>query len=232
MSPNGDMRKTKFKTYDPDAPQNNLFAALVMQVNRGQKSFILLSILLILSIIGNTVQVTQHKLIPVIVTVDKTTGEVSNLGVLTNYNYTASDVQIQSMLSNFLTSVQSVSLDQSAYAAKIDRSKYFMTTTAANKLLDFIRNSQIPVLLKEKETSSVVINSVMKVSGTVNTWQANYTIQYYDTTGNPDGKSIMLGTFTVISQKPTTHDGIIANPLGLVITDLSITGQQTTTQNN
>ena len=226
MSPQGDMKKTKSKIYDPNCPQNNLLAANVREIQAKKMWNGILVVVVIILAVGNAIQATQQKLIPVIVTVDKNTGQVDNMGLLNQVAYTASDVQIQSMLSNLVSSTQSVTQDQTAYGNAITKAEFFLNKNATSKLVSFIQNSQIPQILKQGFTTSVIVNSVVRVSGTSDTWQVNYTIQYYDSNGNPTGQSLMLGTFTVTQSKPKTQAGLMANPLGLVVTDLNITNQQ------
>ncbi|MGL5621192.1 type IV secretion system protein, partial [Cetobacterium sp.] len=72
----------------------------------------------------------------------------------------------------------------------------------------------------------VFINSFTKISGTKNSYQVRWEEKIYDKNGKVVSKENLIGIFTLDKKQPKTLEEIDNNPLGIMVTDFSISKEK------
>jgi type IV secretion system protein VirB5 len=91
-------------------------------------------------------------------------------------------------------------------------------TAAENKYREYYAANN-PITAGEHETTSVTVNSVLSLSH--ETWQAEWTEERYSLIGKKLSEKRYRGIFTTAIAPPNEMREIIANPLGIFVTDFN-----------
>ena len=173
---------------------------------------IFLSLLLL---IGNAFQLTQRKIVPMVISVQKE-GEASVIGKAEG-NYEPGEAQVRYFLLQFLRFVRTVPSDAVVVKNNWLQAYKFLTREAA-QTLNTIVNSDIDSPLKKIGSDTVAIQpiSVLFVQGS-NSYQARWSETVFDKNGTVTDSYTMTGLFTIEVQAPTSEEAILVNPLGIFI---------------
>lgn len=168
---------------------------------------------------------SQSKYIPYVIEVDKL-GNIQNLGVV---NPSADSFQnpriINLMLNDIVIDLRTVSVDSELTTQRLAKlySKLADRFPAKTKINEFFHEDKNnPYLRNQKETVSVVVQSILRSTNTT------YTIEWTENTHNLKGEVISTdyykGVFTIefmdVSQKD--FDELLKNPAGLYLKDFDI----------
>jgi type IV secretion system protein VirB5 len=91
-------------------------------------------------------------------------------------------------------------------------------TPAEKKYQDYYKANN-PVIIGETETVSATVNSVLSMSP--ETWQAEWTEERFTTGGEKKSTKHYRGIFTTAIVTPKEMREVLANPLGIFITDFN-----------
>jgi len=93
-----------------------------------------------------------------------------------------------------------------------------VNTPAERKYQDYY-NANNPIVIGERETIHVTVNSVLSMSP--QTWQAEWTEERFSLTGDRLGAKHYRGIFSTAIVTPTAMREVLMNPLGIFITDFN-----------
>jgi type IV secretion system protein VirB5 len=94
------------------------------------------------------------------------------------------------------------------------------TNTPAEKKYQEYYRANNPTIIGEKETVSVTVNSVLSMSSP-ETWQAEWTEDRFTIGGDKISTKHYRGIFTTAIVTPSEMREVLANPLGIFITDFN-----------
>lgn len=164
-------------------------------------------------------QVSQSRIIPVIVGIDKTTGEAITLGAITNNknSYNVGSLEIKYFLSEFIRYVRAVPLDQVVIKQNWIKAYAFLRADASNFLNEIVsKNEESPLKKIGKVIVSIEPITISQIPET-----SSYQIRWKETQYSPQGQKLeeykMLGTFLIEVEPPKDEETILINPLGLYI---------------
>ena len=93
-----------------------------------------------------------------------------------------------------------------------------VNTPAEKKYQDFY-GSNNPVVIGDRETINVTVNSVLSMSA--ETWQAEWTEEHFSLMGEKLGAKHYRGIFSTAIVMPNAMREILTNPLGIFVTDFN-----------
>ena len=163
----------------------------------------------------------RNRYIPFIVEVKKETGEIENAKIISNTKLNMSDLQenqINYFISNFITNIRSVTYDKKLYQRKLDESNFFLTAESQKELKTALIDNKTAEKMEKGVSVNVQIKNFNKIE------DGKYQITWQETYTSTDGtfKENFLGIFTVDTIPVTNQKMIQDNPLGILITKLSI----------
>lgn len=116
-------------------------SVVVQSYNWRRISLGLLVACIVLSI-GLTVQSLKSRVVPYVVTVDKSTGEVEKAGAFISQDYTPQEAEIRYFLSQFIQNARSIQLDP-VQQEKMQKKAYAYLTQAAGRNMHLCRRMSI-----------------------------------------------------------------------------------------
>ena len=169
-------------------------SVVVQNYNWRRVSLILCVICLVLTL-GLVYQSSMTKVIPYVVTVDKTTGEVGQAGAFVNNEYEPREAEIRYFLVNFISNARTIQLDPIAQNRAQTKAYAYLTENAARKY------QQIQLAEKYVEkvgniTTSISIVSVAQVPETTSSYQIRWIEEEYDIQTGGKKNTHMSGVFT------------------------------------
>ena len=178
----------------------------------------LLAACIVLSI-GLTVQSLKSQIIPYVVTVDKTTGEVEKAGALVAQDYTPQEAEVRYFIGQFIQNARSIQLDPIQQDKLQQKAYAYLTTSAAQKY----RTIQANEKFHEKYatvTVQVKLKGIKKIPDTDSyhaTWEEE---EFNISTGQQETRKYEC-VFSVTVIPPKDDAVLLNNPLGLYISDLN-----------
>lgn len=162
-------------------------------------------------------QISQSSVIPVVVGLDKESGEAKTLGAVSPNSYKPGELEIKYFLSEFIRYVRSVPLDQVVIKQNWLKAYSFMRSEASGLLNEITEKDEDSPLKKiGKLAVSVKPISVIQIPET-----ESYQVRWKETKYSPQGQKIeeytMQGTFLIEVSTPKNKEAIVDNPLGLYI---------------
>ena len=165
---------------------------------------------------------TQISVVPYIIEIDKELGVIRNIGDLRNIHYQPGDQNIIAVLNEHIKSTRAIPLDPVRYGKDIQEQYAFLTEVSQQKLLENIEKDNVQQKMKNRESRDINITSILKIRE--KTFQVRWIEKNYTENGNIYSENNMTGIFTVdfINPKELNENVLILNPMGIVITDFSI----------
>lgn len=170
-----------------------------------------------LLVIGIIYQSTKSSVAPYIVEVGPG-GEVLAVTKAIQANRSPNDAEIKYFISKWIKDVRQVPLDVVVKKQAWIAAYGSMRQKAAMKMNEIVKKDD-PMAKIGQETVSITPTVILKMSDT--TFQVRWTEDVFSKEGSPKETYRMSGLISVDFSKPTTEKDIIANPLGLYITDFS-----------
>jgi type IV secretory pathway TrbF-like protein len=173
---------------------------------------------LALALVGaNITQIMQRKVIPMVVQVDRDSGETKIIGKAGAETYRPGEPQIRFHLMQFIKYVRTVPVDPVVIKANWLAAYKFLRPEAArtlNQITD--QDEQSPLKKIGLETVSIQPISVLFVEGS-NSYQARWLERRFDKAGQQTEQYTMTGLYTLEIEEPKSEEAILVNPLGIYI---------------
>ena len=207
-------------TSDPQSPatpadraravmDKRIGSVVVQSYNWRRISLGLLVVCIALSI-GLTVQSLKSRVIPYVVTVDKSTGEVEKAGAFVSQDYTPQEAEVRYFLAQFIQNARSIQLDP-VQQEKMQKNEHFSDRYATY-------------------TEQVKIVSIEKIPET-DSYHAVWTEEEFEiSTGHQESKKYQA-VFSITTIPPEDDATLLINPLGIYISDLNFSTELGTTTN-
>ena len=189
----------------------------VVQARNWRFAFLASSTLLLLSTVAMILLINQQRIIPVIVALDKESGEPSVVGPVDERKYQPGSLEVKYFLSQFIRYVRSVPLDQVVIKQNWLHAYSFLRKEAAGLLNDMTQKDPNSPLNKiGKVVVSVQPISIVQIPQT-NSYQMRWKETVYTNQGSKLEEYTMLATFIIELEAPKDEQTLQANPLGLFI---------------
>ena len=188
-----------------------------VQAKNWRVAFLFASTLSLLLISGNIYQLTQQKLVPLVITLNKESGRPTIVGKLNEIHYKPQVQEIKYFIGQFLHKVRSVPEDP-VLIKKNWLDAYAFLRRGAATALNEITNSDEDSPLKRigQQTVTFTIISVVQVAGT-ESYQARWKERVFDKNGALLDHYTMTGVFTIEFETPRDEKTLFVNPLGIFI---------------
>lgn len=207
---------------NPYSDWNDRYFKLNRSKRNWQITFLVSSIITLFSLVIILKMSTQISVVPYIIEVDKELGVVRNIGDLRNIHYQPEDQNIIAVLNEHIKSTRAIPLDPVRYGKDIQEQYAFLTEVTQQKLLENIEKDNVQQKMKNRESRDINITSILKIRE--KTFQVRWIEKNYTENGNIYSENNMTGIFTVdfINPKELNENVLILNPMGIIITDFSI----------
>lgn len=188
-----------------------------VQAKNWRVAFFGSSLLSLLLISGNLYQLTQQKLVPLVITLNKESGRPDVMGRLDNTHYKPELQEIKFFINQFIQKVRSVP-DDPVLIKKNWLDAYAFLRRGAATALNELTNTDEDSPLKKigQQTVTFKIISVVQVTGT-ESYQARWREKIFDRNGALLDDYTMTGVFTVEFETPSDEKTLYVNPLGIFI---------------
>lgn len=191
--------------------------ALVLQARNWRLAFFSAAGALFVLAVGFVFFVQSRKIIPIMVGIDKERGEPVVIGEVGESAYQPKLQEIKYFLTQFITSVRSVSTDPVLVKQNWLKAYKFLRPEAANILND-LANRDVDSPLKRIGEDTVIVKPVAVVQvADGNSYQARWEENIYGKQGSLKEHYVMVAVFTVDLDPPKSEDTLLTNPLGLYI---------------
>lgn len=173
-----------------------------------------------LALTGGIVYAMTRSLVePVVITVDKTTGQTNVLGKAATRAYVPQQAEIAYFLGHLVRLVRTVPLDPVLVRRQWDEAYRFLRQSASMKLNVWAQAPDSPLSRVGRETVTLQLQSVLPIAQ--DTYELRWSQSTFGRDGVPKDTSTWTATFTVEFQTPTTEEAIVVNPLGIYVTDFA-----------
>ncbi len=226
-------------TSDPQSPatpadraravmDKRIGSVVVQSYNWRRISLGLLVVCIALSI-GLTVQSLKSRVIPYVVTVDKSTGEVEKAGAFVSQDYTPQEAEVRYFLAQFIQNARSIQLDP-VQQEKMQKKAYAYLTQAAGQKYAAMQKNEHFSDRYATYTEQVKIVSIEKIPET-DSYHAVWTEEEFEiSTGHQESKKYQA-VFSITTIPPEDDATLLINPLGIYISDLNFSTELGTTTN-
>ena len=220
FKPESPPKGTQGKAMNPFDSWNDRYLNLAKGVRNWQLAFSSIFLLFSISLAVTYFVSIKATFIPYVIEVEKD-GKVNSIGRPLEENYQVTEGQVKYFLRQFILNTRTISLDPVLYGKKYKEAFYFVSTQSRQKLGLLYEEDQVLKKLKEKETVSPVITSIIKIAGTPNSYQIRWTETYFNKEGGVKDNVKLSGIYTISSTPPETEEALYRNPLGIIIEDFS-----------
>lgn len=180
--------------------------------------------LLVLSLFltgGLVVQSLKSSVVPYIIELDSTTGQVKNVGPLQAAQYEPKEAETKYFLRQFIVNTRAIPLDPVVYKQHWNAAYAFLTKNAAQKMNAQVQSENITQHFGTK-TIQVDIISILAMEGG-NSYQVRWNEEEF-IIGSGEKKTVpMSGIFTVTNIPGKDEETLKINPLGIYFSDFSWT---------
>jgi type IV secretory pathway TrbF-like protein len=215
-------------SFKPQAPVESPFRAAhqawdlrlgssITQAKNWRFAFLVTAALLMVTLLTLLSISKQQKVIPVIVALDKESGEPTVVGPVDQKKYQPGPLEIKYFLSQFVRYVRSVPLDQIVIKQNWLHAYAFLRKEAAGLLNEMTqKDSNSPLNKIGKVLVTVQPISILQIPDT-NSYQMRWKETSYTNQGTKLEEYTMLATFIIELEQPKDEQTLQENPLGLFI---------------
>jgi type IV secretion system protein VirB5 len=196
---------------------DNRIGSAVAQARNWRFAFLTVVLTLLGTIIALISLAGQQQVIPVIVALDKDSGEPTVVGPVDQKKYQPGPLEIKYFLSQFVRYVRNISLDQVLIKQNWLRAYSFLRKDAAGLLNEMTQkdpNSPLKKIGKVLVTTQPI--SVLQIPET-DSYQMRWKETVYSSQGSKLEEYTMLATFIIELDPPKDSNTLQENPLGLFI---------------
>ena len=187
-----------------------------VQAYNWRRATILLCVVCLVLACGLVWQSLKTQVIPYIVTVDKTTGEVQQAGAFTSNEYVPQEAEIKFFLTDFVKNARTIQLDPVVQQRTQAKAVAFLTKNAARKFEDVKINENYNER-RGNVTVSVHIISIQKVPESDSSYQIRWTEEEFGIQSGTKKITNMSGIFSYTMLPVQNDEQLLVNPLGLFI---------------
>ena len=191
-------------------------------LNTWKTAFFVTFLLMMISICYSFYLASRSTLIPYIIEVDET-GNAKGINPAYQIAYNPEEMSKEYFIRQLIIKARTITLDNVTNGTFYRNNMYFLNTKAREKYHVFIAQDNLTEKIKEGITRQVTINSLNKIAGTANSYQARWTEEEFNPDGSKSGTKKMLGTFILKINQPSSLEKAHFNPLGIMIDDFSMT---------
>lgn len=159
-------------------------------------------------------QSMKTKVIPYVVTVNETTGEIKKAGAFVEAEYTPQEAEIKYFIAEFVKNARSIGYDPVVYNNQQEKAMSYMTQEAAQKYQSKYSDHKQKV---GKSTVAIKNISVQKVPESQASFLVRWIEEEVDISTSSYKDVPMSGTFSY-TMLPVKEENILYNPLGIYIT--------------
>lgn len=176
---------------------------------------------IVLSLFATSIYLFNSRTVyPYIVRTNSETGQIINTEVLKNSKLELTESEKEYFLKKFVTDVRTVTLDKKYFENSIKKSSNFLTDVTQQKILSTLSQEKINEFFEQKKTRDVEILSFNSLSEKDN-FQIRWREREYDSQGNLVKRKNMNAILKISYFVPNANQ-ILENPLGMIITDITI----------
>ena len=165
---------------------------------------------------GLVVQSLKTQVIPYVVTVDKSTGEVEKAGAFVGQDYTPKEAEVKYFISNFIRNARSIQLDPVAQNQSQAMAQAFLTKNAASKYAAVQQNEGYANKFG-KVTVTVQIKTIQQIPDSESSYQVRWTEEEFGIQSGAKNIVNKSGIFTYTIIPVKEEEQLLRNPLGLYI---------------
>lgn len=191
-------------------------------LNSWKLAFFFTFLLAIISVSYSFYLAQRSTLIPYVIEVDET-GNAKGINPVYQVAYNPEEMSKEYFIRELIYKSRTITLDNVLNGVFYKNNMYFLNPVAREKYHVFLKQDNLTEKIKEGITRQVTINSLNKIAGTNNSYQARWTEETFENTGASLGNQKMLGTFILKINQPTSLEKAHFNPLGIMIEDYTIT---------
>ncbi len=173
--------------------------------------------------IGLTVQSLKSQVIPYVVTVDKSTGEIEKAGAFVSQDYTPQEAEVRYFIGQFIQNARNIQLDP-IQQEQLQKKAYAYLTQAAGQKYAAIQQNEHFSERYAKSTVQVKIAGIKKIPDT-ESYHATWTEEEFDIGSGHQTLKNYECVFAVTTIPPKDDATMFVNPLGLYISDLNFSEQ-------
>lgn len=188
-----------------------------VQAKNWRLAFFTATLLSFLLLFGNLFQLSQNKLVPLVITLNKESGRPDVLGKLNSIYYKPQLQEIRFFINQFIEKVRSVPDDPVLIKKNWLQAYAFLrrgAATALNELTNSDEDSPLKKIGEQTVTFSII--SVVQVAGT-ESYQARWREKIFNNSGGLLDEYTMTGVFTIEFETPKDEKTLYVNPLGIFI---------------
>ncbi len=187
------------------------------QAKNWRLAFFSLSSLTVLLAVALVVLISQQRIVPVLVGLDKQSGEASVMGPAEERAKQPGPLEVKYFLAQFIRFVRTVSLDQIVIKQNWLRAYSFLRPEAAGLLNELTqKDTNSPLNKIGKVLVTVQPLSILQVPET-NSYQLRWRETVFATHGSKLEEYTMLATFILEVEPPKDEQTLQENPLGIFI---------------
>ncbi len=187
------------------------------QAKNWRLAFFTLSALAVLLGAALLVVISQQRIVPILVGLDKETGEATVMGPAESHTKQPGPLEVKYFLAQFIRFVRTVSLDQIVIKQNWLRAYSFLRPEAAGLLNELTQSdSNNPLNKIGKVLVTVQPLSILQVPET-NSYQLRWRETVFATHGSKIEEYTMLATFILEIDPPKDEQMLQENPLGIFI---------------
>ncbi len=200
---------------------DNRIGSSVVQAKNWRLVAIILSISFLMLSTGSIYLGSLKKEVPIIVTLDLSSGQTNVLGFAKSIKYEPRIQEIKYFLSSFINKVRAVPIDPVIIKQNWNDAYVFLKREAAIKLNNQV-NTDKNNPLNNIGTETVIVEpiSVNQVANS-SSYQARWSETRYNKNGGLIDSYTMSGVFSLEIETPDSEAVIRVNPLGIFITNFS-----------
>ena len=217
----------KFTNYDPNSPASKAARrwdereGQIIEQNQNLRKLTIGLMVTIAALGGALVYKSMSSsMVPYVVTLDATTGEVRNVGTAQSMNsFQPTDKMYEYFIRQFVTDVRSVPLDPVVYRHNVDEAQAYLTRDGANLLTNKAKEEKLTERFGQS-TVQVQIISIVKMEGG-KSYQVRWSEDEYSIGGGKKAVNTYTGIFTVEHIQTDDEKQLAKNPVGMYISDFS-----------
>lgn len=164
---------------------------------------------------------TRSSLIPYVIQVDST-GNAKAINPAYEVKYVPDEVTKSYFLKEVLKNMRSVPRDRVLLGRNFTTNLFFLNSFSEKKYRDLIKKEKFTEMIQNFLSRDVAISSFTRISGSKNSYQIRWEEKVFNKNGEVILKEKLIGIFTLDKQQPRTLEEIENNPLGIILTDFSI----------
>ena len=213
--------KTKNKICNNDV-DDNIYSNIAKSKENWKKMSIILCVATVILSVALAKTSETNKIQTYIIEKDGiNTNVLGNVNVLSGNKVNISDNEIIYFINEVIYNTKTLPKSQAVYEKSYKKALPFLSRNASNKMDNYSKVEKYVQKAKDGKTVDIVFNTGNRLPDIKNIYQIRWKQFTYDKQGNLIDEKNYNGNFTVEIQDIKDEKMLYANPLGIVITDIS-----------